>query len=304
MQRAGYNALRGRIVARAIRLVLGGLRLLSFRNAERLGRVVGNLVFAYNSRWRRVTLANLAASFPMMRQEALIQLARDSLRHTGCYAAESGIIWGRGDQRWKSLIVSIEGVDAIDEAKRIGKGVLVLVPHYGNWEILNLFLGAHCGLTALYEPARIAEIDPIVRHGRSRTGSTLVPTSPAGIRRLVTALRRGGVVGLLPDQVPPIGAGAYAPFFGRQALTMTLACRLVGRLAPRVVMAHARRLPDAAGFSLRFEVLADVERLGDTPAGLTAMNSAIERLVQSDPAQYQWEYKRFKRPRSPEEKLY
>jgi len=304
MQRAGHKALRGRIVARAFRVMLAGLRLLSFRNTERLGRAVGSLVFAYNGRWRRVTLANLAACFPLMREEALIQLARESLRHTGCYAAESAIIWSRGDQRWKSLIAAIEGVDAIDEAKRIGKGVLVLVPHYGNWEILNLFLGARYGLTALYEPARIPEIDPIVRQGRSRTGSTLVPTSPTGIRRLVTVLRRGGVVGLLPDQVPPIGAGTYAPFFGRQALTMRLACRLVERLAPRVIMAHARRLPEAAGFSLCFEVLADVESLGDTPAGLTAMNSAIERLVESDPAQYQWEYKRFKRPRSPEEKLY
>ncbi len=79
---------------------------------------------------------------------------------------------------------------------------------------------------------RIAAFDPIVRNGRTRTGSTLVPTTAPGIRALYDAFERGRVVALLPDQVPPIGAGGYAPFFGRPALTMTLVQRLNARVAP------------------------------------------------------------------------
>ncbi len=74
------------------------------------------------------------------------------------------MIWSR-DERWKSLLVATEGVEMIDGARRSGRGVLLLVPHFGNWEILNLFLGAHCGLTALYDPPRVRGLDPISSRG-------------------------------------------------------------------------------------------------------------------------------------------
>jgi KDO2-lipid IV(A) lauroyltransferase len=285
-------------------VLLASLGRLSFGATERLGKTVGDLMFASGGTLSRITRTNLAVCFPQKSEEDLSALVRESLRHTGRFAAEFGIVWRRGDSRWKSLITAVDGIDAIDDTRGSGRGVLVLVPHFGNWEILNLFLGERYGLTALYEPPRIASLDPIVREGRARTGSTLVPTTPGGIRALYAALKRGGVAGVLPDQVPPLAAGAYAPFFGRPALTMTLACRLAERIAPRLVLGHARRLPDASGFRLGFEALSDMERLGNSDAALTEMNSAIERLVRTDPAQYQWEYKRFKRPRSPSEKLY
>ena len=294
--------MRGRLVAIALEALLRCLGWLSFGTTQRLGRVVGDVAYLRNGTLRRVSRTNLAACFPELSEAAREDFVRESLRHTGRYAAELGIAWRRADRRWKSLIAAVDGVAAIDDAQRLGRGVLILVPHFGNWEVLNLFLGARYGLTALYEPARIRGLDSIVRDGRMRTGSRLVPTT--SIRVLYAALRAGGVAAVLPDQVPPVAAGAYAPFFGRPALTMTLVHRLTERLAPRLIMGHARRLPDAAGFSLGFEVLSDLENLSDREVALTKMNIAIERLVRTDPAQYQWEYKRFKRPRSLAEKLY
>jgi KDO2-lipid IV(A) lauroyltransferase len=295
--------LRGRIVAFALQALLRGLGRLSYAATERLGGVVGDLAYLRNGTLRRVTRANLSVCFPDLSAEDLETLARESLRHTGRYAAELGMVWGRGDQRWRSLIKDVVGVDMIEEAQKAGRGVLVLVPHFGNWEILNLFLGERYGLTALYEPMRIASFNPIARGGRTRTGSRLVPTNAGGIRALYGALREGGVVALLPDQVPT-AAGAYAPFFGRPALTMVLVYRLIARAAPRVIMGHARRLPDAGGFCVGFEALPQLEKLADQHAALTEMNAAIERLVRTDRAQYQWEYKRFKRPRPGDQKIY
>jgi Kdo2-lipid IVA lauroyltransferase/acyltransferase len=295
--------LRSRLVAFALETLLRCLRRLSYGAIERLGGIVGDLAYLHNGTLRRVTRANLAVCFPDLSGDEADARARESLRHTGRYAAEFGIVWGRSDQRWRSLIKDVVGAHLVEEAQKAGRGVLVLVPHFGNWEILNLFLGERYGLTALYEPMRIASLDPIVRSGRTRTGSTLVPTNAGGIRALYGALREGQVVGLLPDQVPT-AAGAYAPFFGRQALTMVLVHRLIARAVPTVVMGHARRLPDAGGFCIGFERLARLEKLADQHAALTEMNAAIERLVRTDPAQYQWEYKRFKRPRSGDRKIY
>jgi KDO2-lipid IV(A) lauroyltransferase len=295
--------LRGRLAALALETLLRGLSRLSYAAMERLGSVVGDLAYLRNGTLRRVTRANLSVCFPDLPGKDADALARESLRHTGRYAAEFGLVWGRGDQRWKALIKDVVGVDAIEAAQKGGRGVLVLVPHFGNWEILNLFLGARYGLTALYEPMRIPSFDPIVRNGRTRTGSALVPTNAGGIRALYGALREGRVVGLLPDQVPT-AAGAYAPFFGKPALTMVLVHRLIARAAPKVVMGYARRLPDAGGFCIAFEALPQLEALADQIAVLTEMNAAIERLVRTDPGQYQWEYKRFKRPLPGEPKIY
>ena len=285
-------------------MLLRYLGWLSFAATRHLGEIVGDLVFLGGGDMVRVTRANLSACFPELPNDALNRLARDSLRQTGRYAAEFGIAWRAADQRWKSLIVSIDGLETIDDAQRSGRGVLILVPHYGNWEMLNLFLGARYQLTALYDPPRIVELDPQVRTGRMRTGSVLVPTTAAGIRTVYGALKQGKVVALLPDQAPPVSAGIYAPFFGRPALTMTLAYRLARKATPRVVLGYARRMPGTAGFRLGFEVLSEMESAGHAEPALAAMNAAIERLVRNDPAQYQWEYKRFKRPTEPTDRLY
>ena len=53
---------------------------------------------------------------------------------------------------------------------------------------------------------------------------------------MIRALRRGEAVGLLPDQVPPEGMGAWAPFFGQRAYTMTLAARLVQQTGARLLI--------------------------------------------------------------------
>ncbi len=279
------------------------LKPLSLAGAQRLGISVGDVAFCVGGRLRKTTLTNLRLSFPNLSRREIEGVARSSLRHTGCFAAETGMIWSR-DDRWKSSIVATAGVEMIDRARRAGKGVLLLVPHFGNWEVLNLFLGAHCRLTALYDPPRVPGLDQIVREGRTRTGSVLLPATTGGIRKLYAALKSGGVVGLLPDQVPGTAAGEYAPFFGQPALTMTLAYRLVTKLRPSVMMAHARRLPHAAGFSLGFEALPQLETCASQSEFLALMNGAIERLVLTDQAQYQWEYKRFKGPKHAPERVY
>ena len=291
------------MAALVLRLMLRILDSLSLAGAQRLGRFVGDVAFFAGGRLRKTTVTNLRLSFPNLSQREVEDVARSSLRHTGCFAAESGMLWSR-DERWKSLLVATEGVELIDRARREGRGVLLLAPHFGNWEILSLFLGAHCGLTALYDPPRVRGMDPIVREGRARTGSVLLPATTGGVRKLYAALKGGGVVGLLPDQVPGTAAGEYAPFFGQPALTMTLGYRLVAKLRPCVMMAHARRLPHAGGFSLDFRTLPLLETCANQSEFLALMNGAIERVVLTDRAQYQWEYKRFKGPKHAPGRVY
>jgi KDO2-lipid IV(A) lauroyltransferase len=276
---------------------------LSLRTVQRLGRLVGDFAFFIGGSPRRITQANISVCFPKLGADDVRRLTRESLRQTGCYATELGLAW-RSDGRWESLIADIVGADVIDAAAASGKPVMVLAPHFGNWEILNLYLGQRLSPLVLYEPPRIASLEPIVSAGRSRTGSRVAPIDAGGLRRLIAALRSGATVAFLPDQVPSTESGEYAAFFGRPALTMTLAYRLTERFRPSVVLAYARRLPGAMGFQLGFERLSSVEEARASDGSLAAMNAAIERVVALDPAQYLWEYKRFRRPKSLADRLY
>ena len=100
---------------------------------------------------------------------------------------------------------------------------------------------------------------------------------------------------MLPDQVPPAAAGCYADFFSRPALTMNFAARVIEAEQTMVIVGIALRNA-AGGFDIE---LTDVtQRLGglDEQASCAEMNLIIEELVRRAPEQYQWSYKRFKRP--------
>jgi Kdo2-lipid IVA lauroyltransferase/acyltransferase len=268
------------------------LSLLSLNGQRRIGRWLGRLAWWLRSGGARTTMINLDACFPELEESERRCLAVRSLEHTGMLVAELGAVYGWSNRRWAELTVAVEGAELIDAARAAGRGVLVLVPHFGNWEHLALVLGGY-GVTALYDPPRIRALEPLIRDARNRAGATMLPIDAGGLRGFYRALAAGGVAALLPDQVPERQAGVYADFFGNPALTMTFAHRVLERTGACPVLGAAIRCQ--GGFRVCFSALD--RGLGDPDPQVSArvMNRAIEELVRTDVAQYQWEYKRFKR---------
>jgi KDO2-lipid IV(A) lauroyltransferase len=268
------------------------LSLLSLNGQRRVGRWLGRAAWHLRVDGARTTWINLCWCFPDLDEETRRRLARASLEHTGMLAAELGAVYRWPKERWAGLTVRTEGSELIERARAEGRGVLVLVPHFGNWEHLALVLGGY-GVTALYDPPRVRSLEPIIREARNRAGATLLPIEAGGLRGFYRALATGGVAALLPDQVPERQAGVYADFFGRPALTMTFVHRLLQRIDASVVLGAAVRCAD--GFHVRFVELDRNLRNASPAVSAALMNRAVEDLVRTDPAQYQWEYKRFKR---------
>ena len=165
----------------------------------------------------------------------------------------------------------------------------------GNWELLNQWLAAKTPLAILYRPPESAVGEGFLRRVRANAGGDVeqVRAEAAGVRSLLKRLQKGGVVGILPDQQPKAGDGEFAPFFGKQALTMTLVSRLAERTGAVVLFAWCERIGPGPDFALHVEpaspAIADV----DPVAAVTALNETVERIARRDPAQYQWTYKRY-----------
>ncbi len=276
-------------------LLSGGTRLLAllpFSALQIVGRLIGWTAWVIRSKSASVTMSNIRHCFPAMGESDRVTLAKQSLQHTGCLLAESGIVFHWPDEKIESLFVEIQGAELIESAIAEHRGVLLLVPHYGNWDVLSLYLGRF-DLTALYDPPRIASLEAPIREARARTGSILLPIDAKGLRGVYTALNTGKPVGMLPDQVPSRSAGLYAPFFGQPALTMTFAHRLIRATKPLVLIGAAVR--QRQGFRIQLRTVDAEIHAPTVEESLAVMNVAIEKLVLENPPQYQWEYKRFKK---------
>jgi len=266
---------------------------LPYRATKVLGEAIGNLSLLLRTRASKVTEVNLRYCFPELEDEQLNLLVKQSLKHTGRLLAEAGIAFHWREEKINELITAVEGFDPLQKALDEHRGILVLVPHFGNWELFALHFGRY-GFMALYDPPRIAAVDRMVRESRQRTGAILLPIDAQGVRGVLQALKRGHPVSLLPDQVPTQSAGIYAPFFGHPALTMSFAHRLIRNNNPLVVLGSCTR--QASGFKITFSELPEAIHAEDVDESVAVMNRAIEKLVRTQLAQYQWEYKRFKKP--------
>ena len=219
-----------------------------------------------------------------------------AIGHAGAMSTELPRLWfGRP--------VPVQWADdrAAVQAYASGQGVIFLTPHLGCFEVTaqalaERFASAHGPLTVLYRPARRPGLAEVMLSARNRPGLEAVPTTLAGVRQMIKALRAGRAVGLLPDQVPPEGMGVWAPFFGQAAYTMTLAARLAAQTGAQPVLIWGERLPWGRGYRLHTSALGHALS-EDLDVAVVQINQAMERLVAQRPGQYLWGYARYKQPR-------
>jgi KDO2-lipid IV(A) lauroyltransferase len=275
------------------RALLHFCSLIPLAVARGLGRGGARLYWLLGGRARQVTARNIDLAFPDMAAAHRKELARCSLQATGELLAETGRIWLRPWPEVSTLIQEVHGAGLIADAQAAGRGVVVLVPHLGNWEILGLHLATLGNTVSLYEPPKLVGLDALIRRGRQASGATLVPTNAAGLAGLYRNLRAGGIAGILPDQVPgKASGGENASFMGVPCFTPTLAGNLVRRSGALAVFGFAQRVP--GGFALRYIAAEDALYDEDTTVSLAALNLGVETCLKQCPAQYQWEYKRFR----------
>jgi len=261
---------------------------------HRLGTMAGYLMAWFATDARRITEVNLRLCFPQLSEVERGRLVRESLIETACTAFELGLIWVAPAPRALGSIVKITGEHVLQTAREKGKGVIIIAPHLGSWELSGLYLANRGAITSLYKPPRLDGLQTFMTDVRGRNGATLVPTNRKGVALLFKALERGEMIGILPDQEPPLDGGVFAPFFGTPALTMTLVSKLAARTGAPVVSIFAKRLPGSAGFEIILaNAHADVAH-SDIHVASAALNQSVMECVQQAPAQYQWEYRRFK----------
>ena len=268
--------------------------LLSLAGAQRIGKLVGLLMWKLPVKPREVTDINLAICLPELSLPARAAMAKESLMSTGMTMLEVPLMWEWPVEKCLDLVREAEGLELIDEAMADGSGLILLAPHLGNWELAGLFFSSRYKMAALYSPPNMPEFEDYMIRVRGRLGSELVRGDRRGLVRLTSILREGGVAGILPDQSPRGKGNAFAPFFGMEVKTMTLVSKLMQRTGAKVLITYAERLENAQGFRIVVRHTEPGLDNKDTVAATTALNQSIEHCIRDIPGQYQWEYKRMR----------
>ena len=253
-----------------------------------LGRFLGLCVYAMPGRYRKRLRANARqAGYPDA------AFARRAAAQTGAMILETPKVWLRTEECVKH--VSSDQEKVVQDAIAEGRGILYLTPHLGCFEITARYMAKYGPLTVMYRPPRHAALEPAMEEARNIKGLQAVPATMQGVRHFVRALKRGEAVGMLPDQVPSSGDGVWAPFFGRPALTMTLAGKLARQTGVAVIMLAGERLPRGQGWRMHYLRLPDP--LPSDPEELASLiNATMEKLIKRFPEQYLWSYNRYKIP--------
>ena len=211
--------------------------------------------------------------------------------------------------------VQWDGAEYIDTALAQGRGIVFLTPHLGCFEITAQAYAVRYGsrqnnsnqdpghaMTVLFRPPRKAWLNELVTTARARPGLATAPTTLGGVKQIIKALKRGEAVGLLPDQVPPLGLGVWAPFFAAPAYTMTLPARLAQQTGAAVLIAWGERLAWGRGYRVHVRPMQPTQTsVAQLPPNValsaTWVNAAMEALIRACPHQYLWGYARYKSPR-------
>lgn len=250
-----------------------------------------------NGREARVARRNLELIRPDLDAAAREALMHDIVRTTARQAVETLRMWMRPARCNLADIVELHGEHLFDAALSDPRGLIVAAPHMGNWELLNYWLSAKTPMAFLYRPPESPVGEAFLRRVRANAGGDVeqVRAEASGVRTLLKRLQRGGVVAILPDQQPKAGEGEFAPFFGKQALTMTLLGRLAHRSGARVLFCWCERLPGTSPprFALHVEAAPDGVADADPQRAVAALNAGVEAIARRDFAQYQWTYKRY-----------
>jgi Kdo2-lipid IVA lauroyltransferase/acyltransferase len=285
------------------KLIIAFLRFfshLSLKQQHRLGAIIGKLfMFFPKLRLVQTSRINIAYCFPHYTAKQQAQLLRESVQETAKTVFELSALWLWSREHIVALATASQQ-HYLDDAVKQGRGVILLTPHLGAWEMAGLYASLHYPITSLYRPPRLSDLDLFIKNSRERLGATLVPTDRQGIKALFAALKRGEIVGILPDQVPnEAGTGVFAPFFARPAYTMTLVARLARKTGAPVIFTFAERLPLSTENTAHFRVHFLPAPMGieaeDLIEAATALNQGIMQCIAVNTAQYQWSYKRFKK---------
>ena len=266
-----------------------------------VGLLLGRLGFFLLRARRRVAIANARLILPSASLKEATDIARRCFENLGINFIEV-LLFPYLRKEEYPLRFRLEKRGLVDEALKVGSGVLVLGFHYSNWEIMGIasFL-LNREIVALARPLKgRAGLNDFLNRLRTSTGLTIIPNKDTA-RDVMRLLREDRMVAFLGDQREKRSKGVWVELFGKEVPTSKGIVALAMKTGAPVIPIYSRR----DGF-LRYTIICDeplaIERKGADKDELIhrntrTVNAVLEKIVAACPEEWFLVHRRFGRGR-------
>ncbi len=280
---------------RLARMLEKAVSTLPEGGADAFGRHVGRMVHGMGIR-RELVEENLRLAFPEKDPDWIARTTLAAYEHLG---REAAAMMRLSKLHPKAVIerTTPGGWDEMESARSLGRGVILVTGHYGNWEIAAASVAARgIPIAAIVRRQGNRLVDRRLQELRHNLGveTIYMGDAPSRVPRI---LRNNGVVGIVGDQ-DARRAGLFVPFFGRPASTHRGPALFAMRLDAPVFSCVVRRM---TGSGVHYEIVSqrvDYRRTGNLDADVRALTAELalrlERQVRIAPEQYFWFHRRWK----------
>jgi KDO2-lipid IV(A) lauroyltransferase len=265
------------------------------------GWVIYALVF-HVARWRRDQVeGDVAKAFPAKSAAERAELVRQSYRNLADVVMEATWGYGASAEELRRRVV-FENPEIVDRCAAAKQSVVLLTPHYCNWEWLLLAGGATFGLPidAVYQTLRVASVDKYLREARSRFGGKPFPRQDF-VYELMSRAGTPRAYGLIADQTPPRDERKHWTRLLNRDTAFFVGAEKIARFLDATVLYVAMRRVRRGHYSVRFTVLAEppyapVDDAEHSPI-MEGFARNLEHAILESPADWLWVQKRWKYPK-------
>jgi KDO2-lipid IV(A) lauroyltransferase len=302
----------------AARLVIDGFALLPRRAAVACGVSLARLLYPFLGSLRRTGTRNLEIAFPEKAAGEREQLLKASIENLGRVLGElSQFRRTTADDLAELVDLEFESDETrhseefehYESERAKGRGVILVGPHLGNWEIgVFAYSAFREPIAYLARPLDNPRIEEMLAAMRSRFGNRAINKTNS-VGAAIEILRSGGVVGVLPDVNSHPKEGVFVPFFGVPACTAAgvamLALRTNAMIIPMcAVWDEARGRYHALHGDRAIDPVRTGDRHRDVIETTAAYTASLEGFIRAYPDQWMWIHKRWKTRPPGEKSLY
>jgi KDO2-lipid IV(A) lauroyltransferase len=267
-----------------------------------LGARMGRLTYYLDRGHRKAALENLDLAFGREKsKEEIRAIARKTFENLGMTAVEFFRIPKTDIETFKARL----SVDGLENAQKVldnqKKGVLLLLSHFGNWELMGLIPKVfHLPISVIARPIKNNQwLDRMVSETREGAGLDVIPAAKAS-RKVLQALAQNRMVGILTDQRAKRSEGVWVDFFGKKAPTTpalaVLAMRTGAPIVPIfMVREKGREHRLVIKEPLRLIDTGDIKK--DVELNTQLVNQTLEAMIRQYPDQWFWVHRRWERKR-------
>ncbi len=263
------------------------------------GKIVGNILILLSNKRKNITYNNIKNVFPQKSEDEILRILKQSYQNLGITLVELLYLKKIKDSEIEDYF-EIENFDIIEEKLKLGKGILFLSGHYGNWELFAFVAGYYIKkkfdkqFNVVVKPQRNKRLNEVLNHYRSKKGNKLISSRNAA-PELIKILKNNDLVAIIADQKANKKFDIIIDFLGRKAVTYIAPAKLAIKYNVPIIVGYSERQENNKYKAVLKEI--EFQDIINEPKAIELLtirhSQALEEQIYKNPNQWAWQHNRW-----------